>query len=311
MKLVFLDRKSIGMDIDLSKFETFGEVVNYDFTYPDEVKERVKDADILVVNKTLINEDTIGEAKNLKLVCVTATGTNNLDKEYLDKRKIEWRNVAGYSTESVAQHTFSLLFYLYEHLPYYDRYVSQKGYMEDKLFTHFERNFHQISGKTWGIIGLGAIGKRLADLANAFGCKVQYYSTSGRNHNSEYEEVSFEQLLSTSDIVSIHAPLDENTEGLMNKDAFSKMKEDAILINVGRGPIVVEEDLVWAIQNNKIAGAGLDVLSVEPMSKDCPYKELLDDERVFITPHIAWASVEARTNLMDIIYTQIEEFLNS
>lgn len=311
MKLVFLDRKSIGMDIDLSKFETFGEVVNYDFTYPDEVKERVKDADILVVNKTLINEDTIGEAKNLKLVCVTATGTNNLDKEYLDKRKIEWRNVAGYSTESVAQHTFSLLFYLYEHLPYYDRYVSKKGYMEDKLFTHFERNFHQISGKTWGIIGLGAIGKRVADLANAFGCKVQYYSTSGRNHNSEYEEVSFEQLLSTSDIVSIHAPLDENTEGLMNKDAFSKMKEDAILINVGRGPIVVEEDLVWAIQNNKIAGAGLDVLSVEPMSKDCPYKELLDDERVFITPHIAWASVEARTNLMDIIYTQIEEFLNS
>ena len=311
MKLVFLDRKSIGSDIDLWKFSTFGEVINYDFTYPNEVKDRVKDADIIVVNKTLINEETIGEAKNLKLVCVTATGTNNLDKEYLDKRGIAWRNVAGYSTDSVAQHTFALLFYLYEHLPYYDRYVSSKGYMGDKLFTHFERQFHEISGKTWGIIGLGAIGQKVAQLAEAFGCKVQYYSTSGKNHNKLYKEVGFDELLKTSDIVSIHAPLDENTQGLMNKEAFSKMKESAVLINVGRGPIIVEEDLVWAVQNNQIAGAGLDVLTEEPMSKDCPLAELLEDDRVFITPHIAWASVEARVRLMDIIYGQIEEFLDS
>ncbi len=309
MKILFTDRKSIGMDIDLSKFEDFGEVVNYDFTYPDEVPERVKDADILVCNKTPVNEETVGNAKNLKLVCVTATGTNNLDKDYLAARGIEWRNVAGYSTESVAQHTFALLFYLYEHLPYYDCYVSSREYMGDRSFKHFERNFHEIAGKTWGIIGLGAIGRRVASLATAFGCKVQYYSTSGRNHNSEYREVSLEELLRTSDIVSVHAPLDENTEGLMNKERFALMKESAVFINVGRGPIVVEEDLVWAIKNDRIAGAGIDVLSVEPMSEDCPLKEILDDERVFITPHIAWASVEARTKLMDIIYGQIREFL--
>ena len=311
MKLVFLDRKSIGSDIDLSNFETFGEVVNYDFTYPDEVAERVTDADIIVVNKTLVNEETIGNAKNLKLVCVTATGTNNLDKEYLEKRNIAWRNVAGYSTESVAQHTFALMFYLFEHLPYYDQYVSSKGYMGDKLFTHFDRHFSELYQKTWGIIGLGAIGKRVAELAKAFGCHVQYYSTSGNNHNTDYKEVDFEELLRTSDIVSIHAPLDENTEGLMNYEAFQKMKKEALLINVGRGPIIVEEDLACAIEEGLIAGAALDVLSDEPMSENCPLKRLLDDDRLFITPHIAWASVEARHRLMDIIYGQIEEFLNS
>ena len=308
MKIVFLDRKSIGSDIDLSKFERFGEIVNYDFTYPNEVNERVGDADIVVVNKTLINRDTICDAKNLKLVCVTATGINNLDTDYLKERGIEWRNVAGYSTDSVAQHTFALLFYLYEHLPYYDEYVSSEAYMGDKLFTHFEKHFHELANKRWGIIGLGAIGKKVAELAKTFGCEVVYYSTSGKNHTDSYREVSLEELLETSDIISIHAPLNKDTKGLIDKEAFSKMKQSSVLINVGRGPIIVEKDLVWAIKNDIIAGAGLDVLCDEPMSNDCPLKEIMKDERVIITPHIAWASVEARVRLMDTIYDQILEF---
>ena len=309
MKIVFLDRSSIGEDIDLTKFEGLGEVVNYDFTYPKEVPERAADADILIVNKTLINEDTIGKAQNLKLVCVTATGTNNLDKDYLAKRQIEWRNVAGYSTETVAQHTFSMAFYLLEYLPYYDNYVKSGAYMGDRSFTHFSKSFHELSGMTWGIIGLGTIGHRVADIADCFGCKVQYYSTSGKNHDDKYTEVDFDTLLKTSDIISIHAPLNEATEGLIDDKALKKMKPDGILLNLGRGPIVEERALADAILNNEIGGAGLDVLSVEPMQKDNPLKEVMSDDRVIITPHIAWASVEARVRLMDIIYSQVKEFL--
>ncbi len=309
MKIVFLDRSSIGEDIDLTKFEDLGEVVNYDFTYPDEVPERAADADILIVNKTLINEDTIGKAQKLKLVCVTATGTNNLDKDYLAKRQIEWRNVAGYSTETVAQHTFSIALYLLEHLPYYDNYVKSGAYMGDRSFTHFSKSFHELSGMTWGIIGLGTIGHRVAEIADCFGCKVQYYSTSGKNHDEKYTEVDFDTLLKTSDIISIHAPLNEATEGLIDEKALKKMKPDGILLNLGRGPIVDERALADAILNNEIGGAGLDVLSVEPMQKDNPLKEVMKDDRVMITPHIAWASVEARVRLMDIIYSQVKEFL--
>ncbi|MCI5821777.1 MAG: D-2-hydroxyacid dehydrogenase [Lachnospiraceae bacterium] len=311
MKLVFLDRKTIGEDLDLSKFKEFGEVEMYPFSTPEEVPERVKDADVIIINKVPVNEQTIGTAEKLKLVCVTATGTNNLDKEYLDSRGIAWRNVAGYSTDSVAQHTFAMLFYLYENLRYYDSYVKEGNYIGDRMFTHFDKVFCELAGKTWGIIGLGAIGKRVAEIAECFGCKVQYYSTSGRNHNNKYQEVDFDTLLATSDIVSIHAPLDENTLHLMNQDAFSKMKRSAFLINVGRGPIIVEQDLRDALEQEQIAGAALDVLDVEPMAENSPFKDLKDSSRLLITPHIAWASVEARTRLMDIIYGQVKKFLES
>ena len=163
MKIVFLDAKTIGDDIDLSAYDALGEVVKYGFSTSEEVPERVKDADVLVINKIEINEQTIGTAKNLKIDCVTATGTNNLDKEYLKSRGIEWRNVAGYSTESVAQHTFAMLFYLWEKLAYYDQYVKSEKYVGDVMFTHFEKRFHELSGKTWGIIGLGNIGRRVAE----------------------------------------------------------------------------------------------------------------------------------------------------
>ena len=308
MKVVFLDVKTRGEDIDLSGFDALGEVVKYDFSTPEEALERTKDADVIVLNKVEINEKSIGNAEKLKLVCVTATGTNNLDKEYLANKGIEWRNVAGYSTESVAQHTFAMLFFLLEKLRYYDDYVKSEQYIGDTCFTHFAKAFHEISGKTWGIIGLGNIGRRVADIAKLFGCKVVYYSTSGKNANPDYERVSFEELLTISDIVSVHAPLDENTKGLMDQAAFAKMKETAIFLNVGRGPIVVEEALADALEQNQIAAAGLDVLSVEPMSEANPLRRIKDSDKLLITPHIAWASVEARTRLMGIILTQIKEY---
>ena len=308
MKIVFLDRASIGEDISLEEFYKLGEVVIHDYSTPDEVKERVKDADVIVLNKVLINENSIGGAQNLKLVCVTATGTNNIDKDYLASRGIEWRNVAGYSTEAVAQHTFALAFYLLEHLNYYDCYVKDEKYVNDKQFTHFEKHFNELSGKTWGIIGLGAIGKRVAEIASCFGCKIQYYSTSGRNHDNSIKEVDFDTLLSTSDIVSIHAPLTDDTLHLIDEKALNKMKKTAVLINVGRGPIIVEKDLAEALKKGNIAAAGLDVLEAEPMSQTNPLREIKDSEKLLITPHIAWAAVEARERLMGIIAAQIKDF---
>ena len=307
MKIVFLDAKTIGDDIDLSGYKELGEVVTYDFSTTEEARERTKDADVIVLNKVEINETSIGEAAHLKLVCVTATGTNNLDKEYLAKRNIPWRNVAGYSTETVAQHTFALLFYLMEKLRYSDVYVKSERYVEDVSFTHFDHVFHELSGKTWGIIGLGAIGRRVADIAKLFGCHVIYYSTSGKNDQKDYERVSFDELLRTSDIVSVHAPLTPETNGLMNAEAFGKMKPEAIFLNLGRGPIVVEQDLADALKHGQIAAAGLDVLCKEPMAADNPLKEIKDSERLLITPHIAWASIEARTRLMQIILGYIRE----
>lgn len=308
MKIVFLDAKSIGEDIDLSGFDRIGKVVKYDFSTPEEARERTKDADVIILNKVVIDEKSIGEAEHLKLVCVTATGTNNLDKAYLDARGIAWRNVAGYSTESVAQHTFALLFYLLEKLRYYDDYVKTEKYIGDTIFTHFANRFHELSGMTWGVIGLGAIGRRVADIAKAFGCHVIYYSTSGKNSQPGYERVDFETLLKESDIVSVHAPLDENTKGLMNRDAFAKMKKNAIFLNLGRGPIVNEADLAEALELGVIAAAGLDVLETEPMTEQNPLRRIKDSDKLLITPHIAWASVEARTRLMGIILEQVKEY---
>ena len=310
MKIVFLDQKTIGDDIDLSGFDALGEVTKYNFTTPEEAPERVKDADVLIINKVPINEQTIGTAKNLKLVCVTATGTNNLDKDYLDSHQIAWRNVAGYSTVTVTQHTFAMLFYLLEKLRYYDDYIKNGNYINDTSFTHFAEHFSEINGKTWGIIGLGAIGRRVAQIAQVFGANVIYYSASGRPAQDGYTQVDFDTLLTTSDIISVHAPLNEYTENLIDKQAFEKMKNSCIFLNLGRGPIVVEQDLYQALVDDQIAAAGLDVLCQEPMSETNPLIRVQDSSRLLITPHIAWASVEARTRLMQIILNQVKEYFN-
>ena len=308
MKIVFLDAKTIGDDIDLSAYDTLGEVVKYSFSQPEEVPERAADADVLIVNKIRIDEAAVGRADHLKLVCVTATGTNNLDKDYLERRGIAWRNVADYSTQSVAQHTFAMLFFLLEKLRYYDDYVKEGRYINDTVFTHFAEHFYELKGKTWGIIGLGNIGRRVAAIAEAFGAEVIYTSPSGSAPQEGYHQVDLDTLLAESDIISVHAPLNQYTENLINKNALKKMKKNCIFLNLGRGPIVNEQDLADALMRGEIAAAGLDVLCQEPMSSGNPLIAIKDSRKLFITPHIGWASVESRTRLMDIIFHQIKEF---
>lgn len=308
MKIVFLDAKTIGDDIDLSAYDTLGEVVKYSFSQPEEVPERAADADVLIVNKIRIDEAAVGRADHLKLVCVTATGTNNLDKDYLERRGIAWRNVADYSTQSVAQHTFAMLFFLLEKLRYYDDYVKEGRYINDTVFTHFAEHFYELKGKTWGIIGLGNIGRRVAAIAEAFGAEVIYTSPSGSAPQEGYHQVDLDTLLAESDIISVHAPLNQYTENLINKNALKKMKKTCIFLNLGRGPIVNEQDLADALMQGEIAAAGLDVLCQEPMSSGNPLIAIKDSRKLFITPHIGWASVESRTRLMDIIFHQIKEF---
>lgn len=308
MKIVILDSETMGSDINLEQFKDFGEVLLYPTSTSCETITRVVDADVIITNKVLMNEETLHLANNLKLICVTATGTNNLDMDYLTSRNISYRNVAGYSTDSVAQHTFSMLFYLASKMKYYDEYVKSEQYIDSATFTHIEKTFHEVSGKTWGIIGLGNIGRKVADIAKVFGAKVIYYTASDSPAQEGYEKVDFDSLLSNSDIISVHAPLNKYTENLMDLTAFSKMKPSSFFINVGRGPIVVEKDLAYALDNNIIAGAALDVLCVEPMEASCPLRHIKDSEKLLITPHTAWSSVEARTKLMSIVYGQIKEF---
>lgn len=310
MKIVFLERDTLGDDVDLSLFDSFGEVIKYPKSEPDKNKERIKDADIVIVNKVPMNKETLEDAKNVKLICITGTGTNMVDFPYVNERSIKVANVKGYSTNSVVQHTFALLFYLYEKMYHYDRYVKDGDYIKSDVFSNFDAKFNELYGKTWGIIGLGEIGRGVAKVAQAFGCKILYYSTSGKNSNSEYTRVDFDTLLKESDIVSIHAPLNKDTENLIDETALAKMKKSAILLNLGRGPIVNEEALTKALEEGIIAGAGLDVLKVEPMSKDNPLIKIQDSTKLVITPHIAWATVEARKRCVNEVYENIKAFLN-
>ena len=306
MKIVALEIKNIGEDVSVEQFKEFGEFETYLNSTPDQMPERCQGADVIIVNKLPVNEKTVGNIDTLKVVLITATGYDNLDIPYLKSRGIAVCNVKGYSTDSVAQHTFALLFYVYEKLRAYDDFVKSGDYSRYELFTYFDEPFSELKGKVWGIVGLGNIGRAVAKIAQAFGCEVVYYSTSGRNSNNDYEQVDFETLLKISDIISIHAPLNEKTKYLFNKDAFAKMKKSAVLINVGRGPIINDRDLTDALKNDVIAAAALDVLEKEPMTEDSPYFEIADSRKLFITPHIAWATREARTRLMMETYYNLK-----
>ena len=308
MKIVFLEAQSIGDDIDLSGFDALGEVVKYPIATAEQTPELIADADVAVLSKIPVNEATIGAAKNLKLVCLTATGFNNLDGDYLKKRGIAAYNVAGYSTNGVAQHTFALLFYILEKLNYYDNYVKSGEYARGTCFSHFGQNFFELDGKTWGIIGLGAIGNRVAQIAKAFGCHIICYSASGKKYNTEYEQVSLDELLSRSDILSVHAPLNGYTENLMTLEKFRKMKKTAIFLNLARGAIVNEPDLYTALTEGSIAGAGLDVLCKEPMNPENPLLKIQDSNKLIITPHIAWAAKETRFRVVDEVVKNIQRF---
>lgn len=308
MKIVFLETDTLGDDVDLRAFDQLGEVMKYPYSVPELNADRVADADIIIVNKVPMNEDTLQKAEHLKLICITGTGTNIVDFNYTNGRNITVANVKGYSTNSVVQHTFALFFYLYEKMSYYDQFVKSGGYIKADIFSHFEMKFHELYGKTWGIIGLGDIGQSVAAVARLFGCKVIYYSTSGNNHNPNYEQKDLDALLKEGDIISIHAPLNERTKDLIGEAELKKMKRNAILLNLGRGPIINEEALATALNDNWIAGAGLDVLTVEPMVESNPLIKIQDSTKLVITPHIAWATVEARQRVTDEVYQNIVSY---
>ena len=311
MKICILDAKTLGNDADLSEFSRFGEVTIYNTTKPEEIMERISDQDIVITNKVVLNESNMKAALNLKLICVAATGTNNIDLSFAKRHGIVVTNVAGYSTQSVVQHTFAMLFYLMESLKYYDEYVKSMDYSKSDIFTHLDKPFGELLGKTWGIIGFGTIGSSVASIARAFGCRVVYYSTSGKNDNAQYERVEMDKLLKESDIVSIHAPLNNKTRSLIDYKCLQSMKRTAILLNLGRGGIVKEDDLAKALDKDLIMGAAVDVLESEPVKTDNPLLAIKKQDKLFITPHIAWASVEARRRLINELNLNIKAFLDN
>lgn len=308
MKIVILDRATLGFDIDMSVFEVLGEVKSYDITKPNETIQRLQDADIVITNKVVISKEVMDNS-NLKLICISATGTNNVDLEYAKQKNIQVKNVAGYSSSSVVQLAFSMIFHIVQKLDYYKKYVDEGNWQKSQIFTHIDKPFFELDGKKVGIIGLGDIGRNFAKKASAFDCEVMYYSTSGKNSNSEYKQVSLDELLSTCDIISIHCPLNENTKDLLNYENMKNMKNGAILLNLGRGGIINEADLAKIIDEKEIY-CGIDVVYIEPILEDNPLLKVKNKQRLLLTPHIGWASIEARTRLVKMVAENIKEFIS-
>lgn len=310
MNIVFLDAQTVGEVPNLNKISELGNFTVYQNTLENEKPHRIKDADIIITNKVWIDRKAIDAAPKLKLICIAATGVNNIDLKYAEEKGIPVKNVRNYSTNSVAQTTFSILLYILNQPDYYKQYVFSGKYSHSPVFTHIGKPFWELNGKRFGIIGMGTIGQKVAEIATGFGCEVVYYSTSGKNTAQNYQLVSFQELMETSDVVSIHAPLNADTDHLINYDALQAMQSHAILLNTGRGRIVNEQDLARAIDNHLIGGAGLDVLENEPINTDNPLLKIKNTDRLYISPHIAWTSMEARKLLIDKIYTNITDFIN-
>ena len=309
MKTVFLDAATLGSDISFAPIGKFGELVCYPTSSPEEAMVRVKDCDILIINKVKVTKELIDAAGSLKLICEAATGVNNIDLEYAASKGIPVKNVAGYSTETVVQTTFMHILNLSCAFAYYDGKVKSGEYGRSGMFTDVSLPFHELSGKTIGVIGMGTIGGRVARVAEAFGMNVVYYSTSGTSHCREYPSVPLDMLMSESDVVTVHAPLNDRTAGLIGEREIAMMKPSAVIVNAGRGGIVDEKALAEAVDEGRIAGAGLDVYSVEPLPEDSPLMKVVHKERLSLTPHTAWASVEARTRLVEGIARNIGEFI--
>ncbi|MCR4605115.1 MAG: D-2-hydroxyacid dehydrogenase [Eubacterium sp.] len=315
MSIVVLEADAAGVSFE--ELSEFGDLKTYDHTPQDKVAERIKNATIVVPNKCIIDESVMKDAQNIKLICEAATGYNNIDIDYCTSRGITVTNSRGYSTEAVVQHTFALLLSLWEKIGYYSNYVNSGEYSSQESFTHMGREFHELNGKRFGIIGLGAIGRRVAEVATAFGMDVVYYSASGSTYDVPYKQLDFERLLATSDVISCHAPLNEKTRGLMNYKAFKKCKPGGVFLNLGRGPIVVEGDLVRAIEDGLIAGAALDVYEKEPLPADSPLMKYMENhsgddgkEKLVLTPHMAWAPLEARKRLVSDVAESIRAWLD-
>lgn len=311
MNIVVLERNSVGTDIPVDCFQELGNVTYYENTVGvEEARERVKDADIIVANKAPMCEESLKDAPNVKLICEFATGYDNCDLAYCNKKGIKVANVVDYSTAMVAQHTFTLALALSQKLPHYDEYVKSGAYSAQSRFSNFAVPFYELEGKTWGIAGMGNIGRRVAKIAESFGCKVIFHSITGRSKCTEYTQVDKDTLLAESDFLSLHCPLSDLSRNFIDKEALSKMKKTAILINVARGQVVNNKDLCEALEAGEIEAAGLDVIEKEPLELTNPLCRLKDSNQLIITPHLAWASVEARTRCVEGVYKNIVAFLN-
>lgn len=311
VKIVILERNSVGVDTPVDCFEELGEVTCYpNTTTAEEVRERTKDVDIIVANKARLNEESLRESPNVKLICEFATGFDNCDLAYCNSRGIKVANVADYCTDMVAQHTFTLMLTLLQKLPHYDEYVKSGAYAAQDRFSNFDEPFTELAGKTWGIVGMGHIGKKVAQIATAFGCRVIFHSVTGKSIVTEYEQVDKDTLLRESDFLSLHCPLSDLTRDFIDKEALRKMKKTAVLVNVARGPVVNNTDLYDALMNGEIMAAGLDVLEKEPLQLSNPLSKIKDSNRLIITPHLAWASVEARFRCVNEAYLNAKAFLN-
>lgn len=306
MKIVILDAKTLGDDVDLKRFWELGETVIYPMTTPEQVAERIEDCDILVLNKIKMTQENLSCAQNLKLICETATGYDNIDCVYCREHGIGVANVRGYSTDSVAQVTAAMALSLTNHLPQFDAYVRDNRYTKSGVHNCLTPYFHEISGMTWGIAGFGNIGRKVAKIAEALGCRVLAYK---RTPDSAYHCVDLETLCRQSDILSVHLPLSEQTRGIFDAEHIAMMKHTAVFINVARGAVADEKALVRAIEEDRLGGLGIDVYSVEPMQPESPYQRILDQPNVIFTPHMAWAAHESRVRCMDEVRENIAAFL--
>lgn len=306
MKIVILDAKTLGDDLEFSSFDKFGEVVVYQTTSELQLKDRISDAEIVIVNKIKLGKDNLEDAKKLKLICITATGYDNIDINYCWKKEIAVCNVRGYSTNSVAQITMSMALSLMTHLSEFDNYVKSGRYTIGGVQNHLKPYFNEVVGKTWGIIGLGNIGREVARLAGVFGMEVV---TNSHKIKDGYNCVDLNELCRVSDIISVHVPLTSETKGMINQKRIDMMKDKVVFINVSRGAVADETALVNSFEDGKIGGLGVDVYSEEPMKSDSPYNRILDKKNVIFTPHMAWGAYEARVRCMDEIVKNIETFL--
>lgn len=309
MKIVFLDAETLGTDISLEPISSLGEYTAYDRTSPAEVHSRMAGCDVVITNKVRIGKEEIDGCPTLKLICEAATGTNNIDVAYAESVGIPVRNVAAYSTESVVQTTFMHLLNLIGKADYFDAAIKSGDYSHSGCFTDVSRVFYELDGKKMAILGLGNIGSRVASVAKAFGMEVAYFSTSGTKHSSEYPAMELDEILAWADVLSVHAPLNPRTANLITYDCLCKMKPSAFVINMGRGGIVNEADLARAIDEGVIAGGALDVFEKEPIPADHPYLAMKRKENLRLTPHIGWASQEARIRLVAGIARNIREVM--
>ena len=311
MKLVNLEGNVNAFRISQAPLQAFGELITYKHTRYEEIPKRIADADIVIINKSIMDEGSLKHAEKVKLICEAATGFNNVDLEYCRKRGIAVANVGDYSTDCVAQHTFAMLLSLLERLPGYNRYVKEGSYSASRDFSHLEPAFHELSAMKFGVVGMGNIGRKVAKIADAFGAEVLAYSASGSRYEGlPYRQVSFPELLTESDVISIHCPLTDKTRGLFSYEVFCQMKPSAVLLNLARGPVVCGPDLARALKEGLIYGAGLDVFETEPIEPGSPLLSIKDDNRLMVTPHIGWGSVEARTRLLLEVAENIRAFLD-